>query len=82
MNYISQDFNILYRNVYLIVLLLATLVHIIAALSVSKDIGDCSKHNIRIHLMPGFYWVISVLITGIWGLLIYWLIHHSNLSRE
>lgn len=82
MEYLSQDLHVLYSNSHLFILILVMFVHMLSALAVSKDVGDLTKRNIGTCLMPRFSWIISVLITGIWGLLIYWLIHHSSLSRK
>lgn len=82
MEYFSQDLYNLYANAHLIIALLVVVVHMLSALAVSKDVGNFAKRNITPQLMPGFAWIIAVLITGIWGLFIYWIMHHSSLSRK
>lgn len=82
MEYLGHDLYSLYANVNLIIMLLIVVVHMLCALAVSKDLGNFSKRNITPQLMPGFSWIIAVLITGIWGLFIYWVMHHSSLSRK
>ena len=72
----------LYANANVIIILLTLLVHMICALSISKDLNKLSKRNIMPQLMSEFSWIIAVLINGIWGLLVYWIIHHSTFSRK
>lgn len=82
MEHLRDDLYNLYTNASLIIAFLTVLVHMICALSVSKDLSNLIRRNIIPRLMSEFSWIIVVLLTGIWGLLIYWAIHHSSLSRK
>ena len=72
----------LVEHAQLIISTLIIIAHIISALAVSKDLGNFAKRNITPQLMPSFAWLLIVLISGIWGLFIYWIMHHSSLSRS
>ena len=82
MDYFNQGIMQLYQNIYYIIAILTVLVHVICAMAVAKDIGNFAKRNVTPQLMHHFGWVITVLISGVWGFLIYWLMHHSSLSRK
>ncbi|WP_119343410.1 hypothetical protein [Facilibium subflavum] len=81
MEYLQNSFTGLYINMSILISVLSVIVHIVCALGVSKDLGNFHKRNIAPQLMPNFAWVLTVLVTGVWGFLIYWLMHHSSLSR-
>ncbi|MFZ9036008.1 MAG: hypothetical protein ACO2ZM_07820 [Francisellaceae bacterium] len=81
-DYINAGFATLYMNASIIIVLLSAIVHILCALGISKDLGHFARRNITPQLMPAFAWIIAVLITGIWGFFIYWIMHHSSLSRK
>ena len=68
-------------NFSFIVVILGILVHLILAAGVAKDVNNFSTQGIGTQLINGASWVMVVLITGIWGILVYWLIHHSTLGR-
>ena len=78
----SQEMVYLSYNIYYVISALTVLVHIVCAMAIAKDIGNLAKRNIIPQLMNHFGWVLAVLITGIWGFLIYWLMHHSSFSRK
>ena len=82
MDYINSSITNLYFNTNIILSSLIVIVHIICALAVSKDLGNFAKRNITPQLMPNIGWIISTLTIGVWGLFIYWTMHHSALSRK
>ncbi len=63
------------------IILLTVVLHVLIATAIARDIGSMAKRQIPPILLPGSCWVLAGLLTGVWGLLIYWLIHHSSLSR-
>jgi phage shock protein PspC (stress-responsive transcriptional regulator) len=60
---------------------LTALVHLLFAAGVAKDIGNMTKRNLFPQLVPGYVWVLASLLSGVWAVLIYWLMHHSSLAR-
>lgn len=81
MAYFNDSITALYTHIGLLFYVLIVIVHLVSALAVSKDLGHFAKHNITPQMMPNFAWILSVLVMGIWGLFIYWIMHHSSLSR-
>ncbi len=73
--------NLSMMQFHVIFMLLIVVLHILIATAVARDIGSLAKRQILPQLLPGLGWVLAVLLTGVWGLLIYWLMHHSSLSR-
>ena len=73
--------NLSVMQFHVIFMLLIVLLHILIATAVARDIGSLAKRQILPQLLPGLAWVLAVLLTGVWGLLIYWLMHHSSLAR-
>lgn len=64
-----------------IILILIVLLHILIATGIARDIGSMAKRQIPPVLLSSSAWVLAGLLTGVWGLLVYWIIHHSSLSR-
>ncbi|MBK2125347.1 hypothetical protein [Fangia hongkongensis] len=81
MEYINNSLSGLYTNISILMSVLVVIVHLLCAMAVSKDLSHFVKRNITPQLMPSFAWIIVTLVSGIWGLLIYWLMHHSSLAR-
>lgn len=61
--------------------ILVVILHIFLATGVAKDIAYLHEKGGKPLFASGTVWVMAVLILGLWALLIYWLIHHSNLAR-
>lgn len=74
--------NLSMMQFHIIVILLIVFLHILIATAVARDIGQLVKRQILPQLLPGLGWVLAALLTGVWGLLIYWLMHHSSLARS
>jgi SNF family Na+-dependent transporter len=73
----SQTISSIHSVIFLAIILL----HFIFASGVAKDIGNLNKRNIPTLIIPGYAWVLTTLLMGLFGLLAYWLIHHSTLSK-
>lgn len=80
MNIINQIIINVLQHFSYIIDTLSVIVNIICALAVTRDLN----YNINIipKLMTNFSWIFTVLITGILGLLIYWIIHYSSLCKH
>lgn len=73
--------NVSVMQFHSIILVLMVILHILIATAIARDIGSMAKRQIPPILLPGSCWVLAGLLTGIWGLLVYWFIHHSSLAR-
>ncbi|MCF6767186.1 hypothetical protein L3V86_02250 [Thiotrichales bacterium 19S11-10] len=62
--------------------ILTLIVNLIFSAGVAKDIGNLNSRGIPPQFVPGFAWVIATIALGVWGALIYWLMHHSSLARK
>jgi hypothetical protein len=60
-------------------------VHVAAAIAVfSETMAHSGAHGskVRAILLPAPIWVLAVLLTGLFGLAIYWAMHHSTLNAQ
>ena len=65
-----------------IITVFIVLTHIFCGLGIAKDIPRVLNRRLTTVLLPKNIWILVGLTSGIWGLLIYWLMHHSNISRD
>ncbi|APC96297.1 hypothetical protein [Francisella frigiditurris] len=68
-------------NALPIITVFTVLIHIFCGLSIAKDIPKVLDRRLTTILLPKNIWILVGLVFGIWGVLIYWLIHHSNISK-
>lgn len=61
-----------------VVLCATALVHIIVAVAVMNDTVVVYRRGVRLMFFGTFGWTFIVLMTGLLGLLAYWLMHHST----
>ncbi|KEI35629.1 hypothetical protein [Allofrancisella frigidaquae] len=72
----------LINNSLPIITVFSVLIHIFCGLAIAKDIPKVLDKRLTTILLPKNIWILVGLISGVWGLLIYWIIHHSNISRD
>lgn len=65
-----------------ILLVVNILVHIFFASAVAKDSGRLVKGGIKPLMVTGMVWALATLLGGVMIAAIYWLLHHSKLTRE
>lgn len=76
-----NSLNMSMMQFHSIILILVVLLHILIATGIARDIGSMAKRQIPPVMLSASAWVLAGLLTGVWGLLVYWVIHHSSLSR-
>ena len=81
-NSMLSDFSGTIFHIRLLILFISVVLHIIFATGVAKDVGNLHKSNTPTQIIPGFAWVLAVLIGGIVSLVVYWAMHHSSLARS
>jgi hypothetical protein len=81
MDFFSQ-FGSINQSLSLLFILLTGILHILYAAGIAKDIGNLAKKSIQPFFLPGIGWVLAALLGGIFTLLVYWLMHHSSLSKK
>ena len=77
--------NLLEHSIHTLILvglILTGLLHLLMAAGVARDMGLQQSRLGGPLFMPPFGWVLAVLISGLWALGVYWLMHHSSLSRD
>jgi hypothetical protein len=58
------------------------LLHVFLAAGVLNDCRQLAARGRRTELVPAVVWTVAVLTTGLLGLAVYWLVHHSTLRPE
>ncbi|MCX7123786.1 MAG: hypothetical protein NTV32_09050 [Gammaproteobacteria bacterium] len=81
MNELINTMNLSMMQFHILLVMLMIVLHIVIATAIAKDISLLAKRQIFPQLLPGLAWVLVGLLTGVWGLVVYWLMHHSSLSR-
>lgn len=81
MDYFITTLNMTVLQFHSIIMILTVILHLFIAAGVARDIGVMNKRQLPPLVLPGSIWVLAALITGIWGLFVYWLMHHSSLAR-
>ena len=68
-------------SIQIVLLIINIIVHIIFAGAVAKDGGQLSKNQQKTILVSTLVWSFTTLLGGIWVATIYWVLHHSKLTR-
>lgn len=69
-------------SVQFVLLFVNVLLHIIFAGAVAKDAGVLIKQGFHTLLVSPIVWAFATLIGGVFIAVIYWLMHHSTLTRQ
>lgn len=57
------------------------IVHLLFAGAVAKDCGYLAKRGLKPILVSPSAWAFTALLGGVWAAGLYWLLHHSTLTR-
>lgn len=68
-------------NTELLILMVNAVLHILFAGAVAKDAGDMQKRGINTIMVSGVTWSFATLIGGVTTATIYWILHHSQLTK-
>lgn len=82
MNNIYQQISTSISHIHIFIIALTFAIHLIFAAGIAKDAGNFNKQNITTQIVPSSAWVLATALGGVWVALIYWIIHHSSLSRR
>ena len=74
-------FNTNLYNLNYILTILTGLIHLIFAGAVAKDAGSLYKRGLPTILVSGVTWSFTTLIGGVFVAVVYWLLHHSTLTK-
>lgn len=64
------------------IMVVTVILHIIFAAAVATDAGKLSKQQLHPLLVSGITWAFATLLGGVFVAAIYWLMHHSTLTRR
>ena len=77
LNYFAGPLN----NLAFILALINGVLHIFFASAVAKDAGHLNKNGAPTILVSGLVWAFATLIGGVIVAAIYWVLHHSKLTK-
>jgi hypothetical protein len=66
----------------LAMIVLTAIIHIIFAGAVATDAGKLHKQQLQPLLVSGVTWAFATLLGGVFVAAVYWLMHHSTLTRR
>lgn len=76
-----MDLGEIFQLITLSLLALGAIIHIALAISVFSDASQRGVEKKPVVFLGPTLWGLTCLCTGLFGLLAYWLIHHSALRR-
>ena len=82
MNFYQQYLNEPIFTGQLIVMAINVLLHFLFAGAVAKDAGQLNKRGPGTCLVSGLTWAFATLVGGVIIASIYWVLHHSTLTRR
>ena len=68
--------------IYAIWFVLLALVHIMLAVGVNRDAQHTLEKGGYTYFVSPAIWSLAVLVTGVLGVGVYWVMHHSTLRRD
>jgi len=77
-----MDYAQILNNFAIVVAILTLILHIFCGVAIARDTNNLARHHLDTQLLFAGMWVIVGLVAGIWGLFIYWTMHHSTFARR
>jgi hypothetical protein len=78
---LAQHMSNQLHNLYYLILIINTTLHLIFAGAVARDGGKLNKLGLQTALVSAPVWAFATLMGGVVTAAIYWFIHHSTLTR-
>lgn len=69
------------QTFFYLIMIVNGLLHVIFAGAVARDAGNLYRLGQRPVLVSAASWAFATLIGGVFTATVYWLLHHSNLTR-
>ena len=75
------NMNAQLQSIHIIILIINALIHVIFAGAVARDAGSLTQQNRSTHLVSPMTWAAATLIGGVFVAVLYWFMHHINLTQ-
>ncbi|KTD75254.1 hypothetical protein [Legionella waltersii] len=81
LNDLISQFNAQIQTFFYLIMIINGILHVIFAGAVARDAGNLQRLGQRPALVSAPTWAFATLIGGVFTATIYWLLHHSSLTR-
>ncbi len=81
LNELAQQFGTQIQTFFYLIMIINGILHIIFAGAVARDAGNLYRLGQKTVLVSAPTWAFATLIGGVFTATIYWILHHSTLTR-
>jgi hypothetical protein len=81
LNELAKQFGSQIETFFYLIMLINGLLHVIFAGGVARDTGNLTRLGLKPVLVSAPTWAFATLIGGVLTATIYWILHHSTLTR-
>lgn len=78
---LAKQFGTQIQTFYYLIMLINGILHFIFAGAIARDAGNLSRLGQKPILVSAPTWAFATLIGGVFTATIYWILHHSTLTR-
>lgn len=80
-NELAKQFATQIQTFLYLIMLINAILHLVFAGAVARDAGNLNRMGLKTVLVSASTWAFATLIGGVITATIYWLLHHSTLTR-
>lgn len=81
LNELAKQFAAQIQTFFYLIMLINGILHLIFAGAVARDAGAMGRIGQKTVLVAASTWAFATLIGGVFTATIYWILHHSTLTR-
>lgn len=78
---LAKQFAVQIQTFFYLMMLINGILHLIFAGAVARDAGGMNRSGQKTVLVSASSWAFATLVGGVFTATIYWLLHHSTLTR-